>query len=455
MGHLALESLGQDPDAAQEACGTFAFTAAPPPREDVPHLFLDPDHRFQSFLGMGAAITDASAEVFAKLPEKAQRTLLKACWNPTEGNGYRFCRTSIHSCDFSSASYTYCDEGDDELKSFSIAPDLRYRIPMIQAAREASGGQLRLLASPWSAPGWMKDTGTMLEGGRLRSEHHGTWARYIARFLGAWTQEGLPFWGLTVQNEPAATQRWESMLWDGLEERDFLRDHLAPALASAGFGALKVLGWDHNRDLLPTRARALLSGAEGTPDVWGVGFHWYETWSGSAPLHSNVAAVHEAYPDTPLIMTEACVEGFERGEIDAWAHAERHASEIIGDLAAGASAWIAWNVLLDFEGGPNHVGNTCFAPIHGDPETGEVQFTRSHAVLGQFSRHLAPGAQRIAASTTRSALRTVAFRNPDGTVVAFLLNQSDAAETVHCTLGDRQVALPSPPRTLQTLRCQA
>ena len=295
----------------------------------------------------------------------------------------------------------------------------------------------------------------MLEGGRLRPEHHGTWARYIARFLGAWTREGLPFWGLTVQNEPAATQRWESMLWDGVEERDFLRDHLAPALASAGFGELKVLGWDHNRDLLPTRARALLSGAEGTPDVWGVGFHWYETWSGSAPLHSNVAAVHEAYPDTPLIMTEACVEGFERGEIDAWAHAERHASEIIGDLAAGASAWIAWNVLLDFEGGPNHVGNTCFAPIHGDPETGEVQFTRSHAVLGQFSRHLAPGAQRIAASTTRSALRTVAFRNPDGTVVAFLLNQSDAAETVHCTLGDRQVALPSPPRTLQTLRCQA
>ena len=455
MGHLALESLGQDPDAAQEACGTFAFTAASPPREDVPHLFLDPDHRFQSFLGMGAAITDASAEVFAKLPEKAQRTLLKACWNPTEGNGYRFCRTSIHSCDFSSASYTYCDEGDESLESFSIAPDFRYRIPMIQAAQEASGGQLLLLASPWSAPGWMKDSGTMLEGGRLRSEHHGTWARYIARFLGAWSQEGLPFWGLTVQNEPAATQRWESMLWDGLEERDFLRDHLAPALASAGFGALKVLGWDHNRDLLPTRARALLSGAEATPDVWGVGFHWYETWSGSAPLHSNVAAVHEAYPDTPLIMTEACVEGFERGEIDAWAHAERHASEIIGDLAAGASAWIAWNVLLNFEGGPNHVGNTCFAPIHGDPETGEVQFTRSHAVLGQFSRHLAPGAQRIAASTTRSALRTVAFRNPDGTVVAFLLNQSDAAETVHCTLGDRQVALPSPPRTLQTLRCQA
>ena len=125
MGHLSLESLGQDPDAAQEACGTFAFTAAPPPREDVPHLFLDPDHRFQSFLGMGAAITDASAEVFARLPEKARRDLLKACWSPTEGNGYRFCRTSIHSCDFSSASYTYCDEGDDELKSFSIAPDLR------------------------------------------------------------------------------------------------------------------------------------------------------------------------------------------------------------------------------------------------------------------------------------------------------------------------------------------
>ena len=97
MGHLLLESLGQDPDAAREACGTFTFTAAPPLREEVPNLFLDPEHRFQSFLGIGTAITDASAEVFAKLPEKAQRTLLKACWSPTEGNGYRFCRTSIPS----------------------------------------------------------------------------------------------------------------------------------------------------------------------------------------------------------------------------------------------------------------------------------------------------------------------------------------------------------------------
>ena len=152
MGHLSLESLGQDPDAVQEACCTFALTVAPPPRQDVPHLFLDPDHRFQRFLGMGLAITDASAEVFAKLPKKAQRTLLNACWSPTEGNGHRFCQTSVRSCDFSSASYTYCEEGDDELKSFSIAAYLRYRIPMIQAAQEASGGQLQLLASPWSAP---------------------------------------------------------------------------------------------------------------------------------------------------------------------------------------------------------------------------------------------------------------------------------------------------------------
>lgn len=435
--------------------GPLALGPAQPVREDVPALFLDPERRFQTLEGIGAAITDASAEVFAQLPGAAQRELLDACWNPATGHGYAITRTSIHSCDFSSESYSYVEDGDETLASFDIERDRRHRIPLVRAAQDAAGGSLKLLASPWSAPAWMKDNGSMLEGGRLLPAYRDLWARYVARFLSAWADEGLSFWGLTVQNEPAASQRWESMLWSAEEERDFVRDHLAPALRDAGHGAMRVIGWDHNRDLLPHRARVLLDDPEAAGLFWGVGFHWYETWTGSEQLFRNVAAVSAAHPETHLLMTEACVEGFERARLDDWAHAEHYARALVGDLGAGACGWVDWNFLLDMDGGPNHVGNHCFAPIHADTETGELVFTRSHQVLGHFARFLRPGAERINATTSRSTLPTVAFRAPQGHLVAVVLNEHDEETAYDLHVGAAGVRLSIPPHAVQTLVCEA
>lgn len=414
-------------------------------------ILVNPDQRFQTLLGIGGAITDASAEVFARLPAVEQARLLKAYFDTDTGIGYSLLRTTIHSSDFSSASYTYVAEGDAALASFNIAPDRRHRIPMIRAAIQAAGGQLTTYASPWSAPGWMKDSGRMVQGGSLLPTFAPAWAQYMTRFVQAYEQAGIPIWGLTVQNEPLARQTWESMIFSAEQERDFLRDHLGPALARAGLGSRKIIVWDHNRDLIKHRADVILSDPEAAKYVWGVGFHWYETWDGSPPMHDNVAATQQGWPGIHVLLTEATVEGFDPGRLQSWPNAERYGRQIIGDFNAGAVGWTDWNILLDERGGPNHVGNFCFAPVHADTTTGALTFTPTFAYLGHFSKFIRPGARRVSAVSSRKSLHTTAFSNPDGRLAIVVLNDGDKPVRYVVQIGAAAVALTIPAHAIQTL----
>jgi glucosylceramidase len=238
-------------------------------------IFVEPARTFQTFIGIGGAITDAAAETLAKLPADKQEEVVRAYYDPVRGIGYTLARTNIHSCDFSSESYTYVKDGDTSLASFSVAHDERYRLPLLRRAIAAAGGQLNIFASPWSPPAWMKDNGDMLHGGKLKPEFRDAWARYFAAFVKAYRQEGVPIWGLTVQNEPMAVQRWESCVFSAEDERDFIRDHLGPVLAQSGLGDVKLIAWDHNRGLLFDRARTLLDDPAASRYIWGIGFHWY------------------------------------------------------------------------------------------------------------------------------------------------------------------------------------
>ena len=157
-------------------------------------------------MSIGGALTDASAEVFAKLPKAKQTEFMRAYFSPTEGMGYSLGRTSIHSCDFSSTPYTYVAENDKALKTFSVRHDEEFRIPFIKQAMQMTGGHLTLYASPWSPPGWMKTNHDPLRGGELLPEFRQTWADYCARFIQEYEKQGIPIWGMTVQNEPMATQ---------------------------------------------------------------------------------------------------------------------------------------------------------------------------------------------------------------------------------------------------------
>ncbi len=401
------------------------FQALPQPLETQICVFVDPDKSFQEFLGIGAAITDASAETFAKLPEDKQQELLKAYFNKDSGIGYTIIRTNINSCDFSSGSYTYIEEGDRELKTFDIAPDKRFKIPMIKAATEAAGGKVTFYVSPWSPPAFMKTNNSMLKGGSLKPEFNDAWAKYYALFIKAYEAEGMPVWGLTIQNEPMATQTWESCIYSAEEERDFLKFHLGPTLEKEGLGDKKIIMWDHNRDLIYQRAQTYFRDPIVNKYAWGIGFHWYESWSGGDPMFDNIALVREAFPDKKILFTEGCQEKFD-AKYDRWDLGERYGRSMINDFNNGAVGWTDWNILLDETGGPNHVGNFCYAPVHGIAESGAVVYTNAYYYIGHFSKFIKPGAKRIIASPSRSQLLSTAFKNPDGSVVVVVMNQSDA-----------------------------
>ena len=215
----------------------LTFTEFKQPLETEPCVFINPSGTFQTFMGIGAALTDASAETFAKLPKAQQQEFLTAYYDVNKGIGYTLARTSIHSSDFSSGSYTYVSDNDPALKTFSVAHDEQYRIPFIKQAITAAGGKLPLFVSPWSPPAWMKDNNDLLHGGKLLETYKQSWADYYVKFIKTYEAIGIPVWGLSVQNEPMATQRWESCIYTAEDERDFIKSYLGPTLQKAGLSA--------------------------------------------------------------------------------------------------------------------------------------------------------------------------------------------------------------------------
>lgn len=431
--------------------GILNFIPSQQPVESEISVFVNPNQSFQNFMGIGGAITDASAEVFAKLSAVKQAELLTAYYDKKNGIGYSLLRTSIHSSDFASGSYTYIEEGDQELKTFSIDHDKTYRIPMIKRAIQSAGGNLLLYASPWSPPSFMKSNKTMLQGGALLPEFYQAWANYYAKFVKAYEKEGMPIWGITIQNEPMATQKWESCLFTADAERNFLKNYLGPTMQKEGLSSKKIVVWDHNRDLMNHRAHVIFDDPEAAKYAWGMGFHWYETWSGGQPMFDNVRKVHEAYPSKNLLFTEGCVERFDAKKYQFWGNAERYGTSMINDFNNGTVGWTDWNILLDENGGPNHKGNFCFAPIHADMKTGELIYTPSYYYIGHFSKFIRPDAKRISTASSRSNLLSTTFKNLDGSFVTIVMNSSSDQLKYNLILGTEKTLVEIPAHAIQTL----
>ncbi len=430
---------------------TLSFKPLAQPLETQICVFVDPSKTAQTFLGIGAALTDSAAETFAKMPAEKQSEILTAYFDKDKGIGYTFARTNIHSCDFSSGSYTYVDEDDKELNSFSVKHDRQFRIPFIKKAIAAAGGKLTMFGSPWSPPAFMKTNNNMLKGGKLKPEFYQSWANYYAKFVKAYEKEGIPIWGISIQNEPMATQTWESCIYTAEEERDFLKNYLGPTMKKEGLGDKKIIAWDHNRDLIYQRASTILNDPEAAKYTWGIGFHWYEPWSGGEPMFDNLKLVHETFPNTNLIFTEGCADSFKAEKLGDWSLGELYGNSMINDFNNGTVAWTDWNILLDETGGPNHVGNFCFAPVHGNTKTGELTYTNSYYYLGHFSKFIRPGAKRIVSSPSRSALISTAFINPDGKVAVIVMNKSEKEVPYFLWIDGKAAETKSPPRSIQTL----
>ena len=443
-------TTAKDTELRMAKTGNKKFEPADQPLESEVSVFVNPNKTFQTFWGIGGAITDASAEVFAKLSEAKQEELLKAYYNADEGIGYTLARTPIHSCDFSSGSFTYVSDEDKELKSFNIDHDRQYRIPLIKKAIDAAGGKLPLYASPWSPPAFMKSNKNMLQGGKLLPEFYESWALYYTKFIKEYEKEGMPIWGITIQNEPMATQRWESCIYTAVEERDFLKNYLGPIMKREGLGDKNIVVWDHNRDLITNRANTIFDDPEASQYAWGIGFHWYEVWAGGEYMYENLARIKESYPDKKLLFTEGCVESFDETAYQRWSNGERYGQSMINDFNQGTVGWTDWNILLDQTGGPNHVMNLCFAPIHADTRTGELIYTPSYYYIGHFSKFIRPNAKRVSTVSSRSHLLSTSFLNENGTMVTVVMNQSDLEIPFKLYIGQKAVSEISQPHSIQT-----
>lgn len=406
---------------------------------------IDLSKKYQKVLGFGGAITESSAYALSKLTKQQKDKVLKSYYDDKEGIGYTFARTHIHSCDFSLGNYTYVEEGDMTLDTFSLKNDNRYVLPLIKDVLKLNNN-LTILASPWSPPAYMKTTNEMNNGGKLKTESSQLWADYYVKYINHMKQEGINIWGVTVQNEPAATQIWDSCVYTAEEERDFIKNYLGPTLHKAGLDDKKIIIWDHNRDIVIERAKPILEDKECSKYVWGTGIHWY-----MCEEFSNTSKLHEMFLDKHIIFTEGCNEGGVK--LGAWHTGERYGRNIIGDLNNFVEAWLDWNIVLDETGGPNHVGNLCDAPVIVDTKKKVVHYNSSYYYIGHFSKFIKPNATIVKSSISSSnkKLYSLCCINEDDSKVLVVMNESDKDEYIKVNLDNKIYYLSIESHSISTI----
>jgi glucosylceramidase len=379
---------------------------------------LYPDMEYQTILGFGGAVTEASGYAFSKLSKENQEKVLDLYFGP-EGNGYHLMRTHIDSCDFALGVYSaMTDPEDKEMKSFTLEREEQYILPLLQAAQEKSREEMDLLLSPWSPPAFMKTNDQKVRGGKLKPEYREFWAEYICRYIKEYEKKGLKVSRITIQNEPAAVQRWDSCVYSAEEEKEFLQNYLYPAFEKNDLTHVKINIWDHNKERMFERARTIID-HDTDKMVDGVAFHWY-----SGDHFEAIKLTREVFPEKELIFTEGCVE-YSRFGTNQLHNAQMYAHDIIGNLNAGMTGFIDWNILLDEKGGPNHANNFCDAPIMIDTQEDKFDVNLSFDYIGHFSRYIKKGAKRIAFTKYCSDLEMTAFKNIDGSLVQVMLNRTE------------------------------
>jgi glucosylceramidase len=284
---------------------------------------------------------------------------------------------------------------------------------------------------------------------------------------------------VTVENEPLGNGgQWESMIFTPQTEAKFVKEYLAPQFKKKGLDT-KILIYDQNRDELEEWA-AMLDDPDVADAVWGTAVHWYSSTTDWYPGALN--AVHEKYPDKMLMHTEGCIDNVGNDEpAGAWLKDEwywnkdatdwgffwaaeadkdkhppyvpvyRYARDIIGGLNSWLVGWIDWNMVLDFQGGPNHKKNWCVAPVLADPETDTVYYTPLYYVMAHFSKFMRPGAHRIGLDSTSEELMATACQNADGSIALAVLNQGERPVGFQVELNKRFFPVTIPGRAIQTL----
>ena len=374
-----------------------------------------PDIQYQTFLGFGGAVTQASGICFSKLTKEKQNNLLKDYFSE-EGNNYSFCRLTIGSADFSDKSYSYSSKPD--LSDFSIDEDKKYIIPFIKRIQNTNNS-IKFLASPWSPPKFMKSNKMLILGGKLLDKYKQTYADYLNKYIKTYEKENININYMTVQNEPNALQTWESCLYTDKEEAEFAINYLYPTFQNNNINT-KILIWDQNKEKLYSRTMEELVNNDALKAISGIAFHWY-----TGDHFENIKLVADAFPGKLLFHTETCTGFSNFNPNEEVKNAELYGHDILGDLNSGINAYFDWNLVLDHKGGPNHKLNFCNSPIMLNKESTDYIKNLSYYYIGHFSRFIKPGAKRIAFSRYTDNIEVTSFINPDNSIAIVLMNKNN------------------------------
>lgn len=426
------------------ASASLDFAAGTPAGEFT--LTVDTAQQFQSMVGFGAAFTDASTWLIQTKMSAAQRdVLMRDLFSPAEGIGLSFMRMTMGSSDFSREHWSYDDvpagQTDDALAHFSIQRDREAMLPVIQQARQLNP-DLRIMASPWSPPGWMKTTGSMIKG-RLRTEAYPAYAQYFRRFIEAYAAEGVPIYALSVNNEPHfEPDNYPGMRMEPAERAAFVGRHLGPVLEGAGIQTL-ILDWDHNWDE-PNSPLAALADPVAARYIDGVAWHCY---GGDVGAQS---AVHDAHPTKDTFFTE-CSGG-------EWAPAFADnlkwlaSTLIVGTTRNWARGVAFWNLALDPNHGPHLGGCGDCRGVVTITATGAAQRNEEYYALAHASKFVRPGARRVGSNSGAGGLEDVAFLNPDGSKVLIVVNTAPLERSFAVRAGSRGFSYSLPAGAVATFR---
>jgi glucosylceramidase len=492
-------------------------------------IVVRPDIKKQKIVGIGTSFTESSAFVLAHLTKDKRAEVMENIYGE-KGANFSIARTHIGATDFAvDGRYSYAERKDDtNLTSFSIAldsdgfsaqdyPGIKDEqfdlLPMIKEAYAIKNQQvdkdLKIVASAWTAPPWMKtiedyyvkptpENNHQGTGGELKPQYVATYADYLIKYLDAYQQEGIELWALTPVNEPHGNSgQWESMHFTPKSQNTFIKDHLGPKLKASAHKAVKLLIYDQNRDEMEHWTDEILGDKETSEYVYGTAVHWYES---SNQVNEDVFdRVHEKFPEFSIIHTEGTIDDLGKdapaGILDPvrfkesnwfnnddfwwnenatdWAYTatwapkpedhpiytpvHRYARNIIVSLDHWLEGWIDWNIVLDKHGGPNHVGNFCGAPIMIDTETGEVYYTPIYYVLAQFSKTIRPGDTALQVNQQlegldKDALHASAAINDNGLVSVQLLNTTKAPINYSLQIGSQYAQVTIAANAVQTVR---
>lgn len=441
-------------------------------------LKVDSTVSYQEIIGFGGAFTEASAHLLMNMSESKRDEIIDLYFS-TEKANYSLMRTHMNSCDFSLSSYAYDTTANDTaLTNFSISRDKNELIPIIQMAADASQHGFKLFSSPWTAPPWMK-TNQDWFGGELKKEYYQTWADYFVKYIEAYKNEGIEICGLTVENEPMGNNsNWESMHFTPQSMADFVKNHLGPTLKKNNLQQ-EIFVFDQNKgEELEKWAEVLLKDEGLKAYISGTAVHWYE--STVSAFVESLQKTHQLAPEMQIIHSEACIDAekpvwknddwywqkkatdwgwdwapdHKKKDHPIYAPVHRYANDIIDCMNNHVSAWVDWNIVLNKEGGPNHVKNWCIAPIIVDDSLDEYYTTPLYYIMRHFSQYVRPGAKRIEWSIDNEQLKCTAFQNPNGTIVLVIFNPEGTAMNGQLNVNGVEQSIKIEGEAIQTIVVQ-